>query len=299
MARRNKDSRTYWRDREIEHAKAMLREEAKIARELERLYRNTSDEIEKTVLQMLQRYSVRNEISMAELNQLLSYTDIRDFEEKAARYVREKNFSDVANSEMALYNLKMKNSRMELIDAHINLDLIALVDETDELLGATLVKFGQAELARQAGILGQAITLERAGVAYIARRKFLGDDFSDRLWKNKRLLHAELKERLAEAVMTGQGSTVAARKLRQTVNQSVYNAQRLMVTEHARVQSEMQMESYKQADIEQYEYITTENACKICGPMDGEIMDVRNGRPGATMPPIHPHCKCSTAPYVE
>lgn len=299
MARRPKQSREYWRDREIAHAKSMLRKEADFARELERLYRSTSDEIEKTVFSMLERYATKEGISMADVNKRLSATDIREYEGKAAQYVREKDLSARANAEMAIYNLRMKTSRLELIDAHVNLDLIALTDQTDRRIGEQLIRYGLDEVERQSGILGQALLLDRAGIGYIARQRFLDDDFSNRLWTNKRLLHAELKERLAEAITTGQGSKIASRKLRQTVQQSVYNAQRLMVTEHARVQSEVQKESYKQADISQYEYIATEGGCKICAPLDGERFNVSDAMPGSNMAPMHPHCRCSSAPFVE
>lgn len=297
MARKAKESREYWRDREILHAQSMLKKEEEFARQLEMLYRNTSNEIEKNVGFMLERYASKNGLTMADVQKRLDATDIRDYEAKAAQYVREKNLSARANEEMAIYNLKMRTSRLELIDAHVNLDLIALTDQVDKRIGAQLITIGSAELARQSGLLGEALWLDRKGLEYIARRKFLGEDFSERLWKNKELLHGELQKRLSEAVITGQGSRDAARKLRQTVEQSVYNSERLMVTESARVQSEIQRESYRMAEITIYEYIATERSCPICIPLDGQRFNVRDGVPGTNMSPMHPHCKCSTAPY--
>ena len=128
MARTSKDSRTYWREREIEHAKTMLKDDMKVVERMKELYRDTAREIEKEINTMLSNYANRNEISMAELRKLVNETDIRDFEAKAKRYVEEKNFSDQANQEMAIYNLKMRVSRLEMILRHIDLVLIALTD---------------------------------------------------------------------------------------------------------------------------------------------------------------------------
>ncbi|MFC3212719.1 minor capsid protein [Planomicrobium okeanokoites] len=299
MARKNKESREYWRDREIEHAKLMLKDDQEFSKTLAALYRSTSTEIENTVTGMLERYASKNGLSVADVRKRLTATDIRDYEAKAARYVKEKDFSPLANEEMAIYNLKMRTSRLDLINAHINLDLTALTDEVDKLVGERLIDAGQAETLRQAGILGATITIDRSGLEYIARRNFHGDDFSGHLWKNKRLLHGELKKRLAESITTGQSSKVAARKLRQTVEQNVSNSQRIMVTELARVQSEVQKESYKQADISMYEFIATEGGCKICAPLDGERFNVSDAMPGSNMAPMHPHCRCSSGPYYE
>lgn len=299
MARTSKQSREYWRDREIEHAKQRIKEEKEIIKKLAQLNNSASAEIEKNVSYMLERYAEKNELTMAEVQKRLTAFDIRDFEAKAAQYVREKDLSDRANREMAIYNLKMKSSRLDLINAHINLEASALTGEVEKVVANGLAELARSEAARQSGILGQAIILDAKGVEFIATRQFQGDDFSDRLWKNKQLLHSELQKRLNESIRTGQGAKDAARKLRKTVEQSKFNAERLMITESARVQSEVQKESFAQADIDQYEFIATEEACKVCTPLDGDIFNVADARPGKNMAPMHPFCKCSAAPYVE
>src|SRR5699024_6667648 len=144
-------------------------------------------------------------------------TDVRDFESKAARYVKERNFSKKANEEMKIYNLKMKVSRLEMIEAHIDLELIALTDEMDQLINDRLMEVGMDELKRQSGILGGSFEMDKHGVKYISSRKFHGDDFSSRLWKNKRILHDELEKRLTESIIRGQHPREAARKLRKRI----------------------------------------------------------------------------------
>src|SRR5690625_7129139 len=129
MARKSKKSRDYWRDREIEHAKSSLKDENKIKREMAALYRDTGREIEKEVNTMLSNYADKNGLTMADVKNEVNATDIRDYESKAKRYVKEKNFSKKANKEMARYNLKMKISRLELIMSHVDLELIALTED--------------------------------------------------------------------------------------------------------------------------------------------------------------------------
>lgn len=299
MARTSKDSRTYWREREIEHAKIMLKDDMKIVKRMKELYEDTAREIEKEVNNLLSNYATKNELSFEDVVKLVNDTDIRDFERKAAKYVRERNFSQRANQEMAIYNLKMRVSRLEMTLRHIDLELIAMTDGLEKLTLERLVDVGMKELKRQAGILGEQFVFDRTGVEYIARQQFHGEDFSDRLWRHKNELHAELEKRLTESITRGQHPREAARKLRQTVESTVFNSERLLITETARVQSEVQMESFKQMDIEEYEFIATEGSCNVCKPLDGEIFKVSEGMPGTNMPPMHPFCKCSTAAHVD
>src|SRR5690625_3702566 len=297
MARKN--SYRYWRDREIQHAKSQIKNEGKILKEIEKLYRDTSREIEKEINAQLSSYAGVEGISMSDVKKRVSQTDIRDYEDKAKKYVREKNFSKKANKEMRRYNLKMRISRLELIQSYIDLDLIAMADGVDAIIYDQLMDVGLNEVSRQGGILGETIRVFRKDIEYIAKRRFHNSDFSDKIWKNKRQLHSELKKRLAEQITRGQNPRVAARKLRDDVVSSVYNSERIMRTESARVQSEVQMESFKSIGFEQYEFITTEGACDICEPLDGKIFSVKDAMPGDNMSPMHPHCKCSTAAYMD
>src|SRR5690625_2164502 len=134
MARTNKNSRAYWRDREINHAKNVLKDDKKIVSKIASLYRNTAKEIEKEVNTMLSSYAAKESLSLADVKKKVNKTDIRDYESKAKRYVKEKNFSKRANDEMAIYNLKMKLSRFELMMHYIDLELVAMADETDKLV---------------------------------------------------------------------------------------------------------------------------------------------------------------------
>lgn len=288
MARTSKSSRAYWRTREVRHAKNVLKDDKKIVSEMTSLYRNTAKEIEKEVNTMLSSYAAKEGLSLADVKKKVNKTDIRDYESKAKRYVKEKNFSKRANDEMAIYNLKMKLSRFELMMHYIDLELIAMTDETDKLVYDRLLDVGLDEVERQAGILGETININKKDIEYIASRQFHNEDFSDRLWTNKRKLHDELEKRLSEQIIKGDNPRDAARKLRREIEQSVFNSERIMITESARVQSESQMMSFNDIGIEEYEFITTEGACDVCGPMDGQIFKVKDALPGDNMPPVHP-----------
>ena len=277
----------------------MLNNENEIVKEMQKRYRIAAREVEKEINTLLDNYASKNGLSLADVKREVSATDIRDYEDKARKYVKEKNFSPKANREMARYNLKMKISRLELLKSHIDLELIALADEMEREILEYLIEVGTGEAKRQAGILAESVSIGTAAVEQIAKRKFHDSDFSNRIWRNKKMLHRELKDRLTEQITKGQNPRKAARIMRETIEQSVYNTERIMRTESARVQTEVQMESFKKAGFEEYEFVTTEGACEICEPLDGKIFKVKDYQPGNTAPPRHPMCKCSIVSYAS
>src|SRR5699024_12354054 len=268
-------------------------------KEMKKRYRIAAKEVEKEINTQLDNYASKNGLSLADDKREVSATDIRDYEDKARKYVKEKNFSTKANREMARYNLKMKISRLELLQSHIDLELIALADEMYKDMMDDLMKVGNDEVRRQAGILAESISIGFTAVEQIAKRKFHDFDFSSRIWRNKALLHRELKDRLIEQITKGQNPRKAARIMRETIEQFVYNTERIMRTESARVQTEVQTESFKKAGFDKYEFITTEGACEICEPLDGKIFKVKDYQPGNNASPMHPHCRCSTAAHMD
>ena len=80
---------------------------------------------------------------------------------------------------------------------------------------------------------------------------------------------------------------------------ATYNSQRLMITEMTRVQTEVQRLSYKNAGIDEYEFIAEPSACDVCKPLDGKIFKLKDMQGGINAPSMHPNCRCSTAPYVD
>ena len=73
----------------------------------------------------------------------------------------------------------------------------------------------------------------------------------------------------------------------------------MLVTELARVQTDAQMKSFKKNGFGQYTFHALGNACDLCKELDGKHFDVKDGESGKNMPPMHPHCRCSTSAYMD
>lgn len=293
------DSQTYWRERETEQRKHNIRDETEYQKHVRKIYQNMIDEIEKEINGFYGKYARKEGITMAEAKKRAAKADIEALGRKAAKYVKEKNFSDQANVEMRLYNMTMKVNRLELLKAQIGLEMVAGFDELQKYYDEILTDRTISEFERQAGILGKTIQNNAKASNAIVNASFHNATFSDRIWMYQDMLKNELSSLLQTGLIQGQNPRQLATHLRKRFGVSQSNAERLMVTELARVQTEAQKQSFERNGFEEYTFLALGTACPICKALDEKHFKVKKMMPGTNAPPMHPRCRCSVAAYED
>jgi len=208
---------------------------------------------------------------------------------------------------MRLYNLTMKVNRLEMLKANIGLELIAGHSELEKFMGGILQGRTMDELQRQAGILGKTIKNNAAKAHAIVNGSFHNATFSDRIWQYQDLMRHDLGKTLQSALIQGKNPRAVAKELQKywygndprTGGGAVYCMERLMRTELARVQTEAQKQSFERNGFEEYEFIVNGGCCDICQGLSGKHFKVSKMMPGENAPPMHPHCRCSTAAWED
>ena len=135
----------------------------------------------------------------------------------------------------------------------------------------------------------------------IVNSSFHNATFSDRIWQHQDKLRNEMTNILTSALIGGRNPREFIPTLRKRFDVSARDAERLLRTEQAKVQIEAQKESYKDENIEEYEYIACglADCCDICRALDGKHFKVSKMVVGENAPPMHPNCHCSTGPYID
>lgn len=293
-------SSQYWRQREEQHIAKLIKDEKQMKKYIAERFQQSIDNINKEIEANWQRFAGKEGISLSEAKKISMEHDVKAFARKAKQYVKEKNFSKKANEELRLYNVTMRVNRLELLKSQIGLELLALSDDLDKYTADLLTKEGLAEAERQAGILGETIFDNyKKYVQSVVNGSFHSATFSERIWGNLEALKAELDRLLVRSITLGKNPRDIARELRNLFETSKYEAERLMRTESARIQTAIQEKSYQEYGIEEYEYIAEPTACKICLPLNGKIFKVKDMRSGQNASPMHANCRCSTAPRVD
>ena len=294
-------SKEYWQKRETEHAKKNKMSEQAYAEEIRKTYAYMADQIQKEIDGFYAKYATKEGISLAEAKRRVSKLDIEEYGRKAAKYVKEKDFSDQANEEMRLYNATMKINRLELLKANIGLEMVSGFDELQKYFDQTLTQQTIEEFRRQAGILGNSVQENGKMARAIVDASFHNATYSDRIWMYQDMLKAELDKLLKTGLIQGKNPRELAVHLQKRFGASREDAERLMVTELARVQTEAQKQSYIRNGFEEYTYVACGNAdvCERCQALDGKHFRVQDMMPGTNAPPMHPRCHCSTAAYED
>lgn len=293
------DSQAYWKNREAQQRKYNIQNEAEYQKHIQKIYQNMIDEIEKEINGFYGKYASKEGITMAGARKRASKLDMDAYSRKAAKYVKEKNFSSQANEEMRLYNMTMRVNRLELLKAQIGLEMVSGFDELQKYYDEVLTDRTISEFERQAGILGKTIQDNAKAANAIVNASFHNATFSDRIWMYQGMLKNELGSLLQTGLIQGQHPRKLATHLRKRFGVSQSNAELLMTTELARVQTEAQKQSFDRNGFEEYTFLALGTACPICRALDEKHFKVTKMLPGTNAPPMHPRCRCSTAAYMD
>lgn len=292
-------SESYWIKREREHIEKSIKDDKIIAKKLRQNYDSALNEITKEIDAFYSKYAAKEGISMSDAIKKVKQSDTKAFASKAKKYVEEKDFSDIANSRLRLYNLTMKVNRLEMLKADIGLELVAMSNDEEKIMRTALEKNVYDEFERQAGILSETVLDNQKTIQDIVNASFQNATFSERIWSNQDALKSELDKLLSRGMIQGKNPRVLARELRKAFDVSVKQSERLMRTEVARAQTASQERSFKEYGYEEYIYIAEMSACSICKPLDGKVFKVKDMMPSVNASPMHSNCLCSQAAYFD
>jgi SPP1 gp7 family putative phage head morphogenesis protein len=124
-----------------------------------------------------------------------------------------------------------------------------------------------------------------------------GKRWSDRIWMNTNKLQEALNEGLIECVLTGASPRQLRERLVSEFNVSWNNADMLVRTEIAHIQTQATQQRYEDMDVKEV-YVWAdedERRCEICGALHEKRYPI-----GGKMPvPAHPRCRCRILPVID
>lgn len=291
------------RRQELKHIEQSLKDDRKMKREMAKIYRNSAEDIQRQIDSEIMRFADKENVSMAKAKKIISKTDVEWYQDRAKRYSEQNNFSPKANKEMRRFNATMRTSRLELLQARINMDTVMLAWEEEQLTAKFITEEVIKEHIRQAGILGMTVP-SRSQLETLAKAVLLSDvsgaTFSDRIWANQDELRNNINQTIERALIRGEHPRKSAASIKRLVRDDYGKAKRaadrIAITEVARAQTIAGVEAFKKAEVDKMMWIAEPDACPICSGMDGKVFSIDTS--GLTIP-AHPFCRCSYAGYVE
>lgn len=303
----------YWEDRYRSEEKARELADKKVAYQLHGVYQQHINNIKLEIDSFWQRYADKEGITKLEAKQRADRLDMVNVEFKAKQLVERANllrqrgqkvtsedFTKAENDLMRLYNLKMKTSRLEVLQANIKLHQYDLALSEFEIIDKHLTESVRRENLFSAGVLNMTLgSFESSKISAdtIVCANFNNAMWSSRIWERQNALRDVVKKGVADTVLRGKGTNLLINQLRKEFDVSYGYARRLAVTESARVYSEAQKANYESNGVEWFEVMTELKACQICQPFNGKPAKVSELVPALNAPPFHPNCRCTTVPH--
>lgn len=288
----------YWRNREHKTIDKIEKNQEKFLKSISDEYDKALEDIEKEISRNFLKYSKDNLLTISELMKKADKFDVIKFNDKVKKYIQSGVF-DKSMNDLSLYNLKMRISRLEFMKAKIEFEVDKLTDQLKSEYEEQLRKETIEEYKRQSGILEPYINYSANTVAVIVNSSFFNANFSQRLWGNGESLKSIINTTVNRLILQGVHPDKMISELRKLFGVSYSEARRVLITESARVQGDVQLDSIEQAGFKSYIYIAERRACVICGSLNGKVFLVKDKEIGLNMYPMHPNCRCRIAPYED
>ena len=292
------ESFEYWRNREHKTIDKIEKNQEKFLKSISDEYDKALEDIEKEISRNFLKYSKDNLLTISELMKKSDKFDVIKFNDKVKKYI-ESGVFDKSMNDLSLYNLKMRVSRLEFMKAKIEFEIDKLTDRLKSEYEEQLRKETIEEYKRQSGILEPHINYGANTVSVIVNSSFYNASFSQRLWGNGESLKSVINTTVNRLILQGVHPDKMISELRKLFGVSYYEARRVLITESARVQGDVQLDSIEQAGFKSYVYIAERRACVICGSLNGKVFLVKDKEIGLNMYPMHPNCRCRIAPYED
>ncbi len=183
-------------------------------------------------------------------------------------------------------------------------------DETDSLSNRLTDQFQDTYMTtifntqiQQAKLTSEFARFNEDQIKYIVNQPWHKEDFSKRVWKN---YHEELPKQLVDVMLRGTFMGYSPQRITKMFQQRFesirrHQIHRLVITEMGHIAEQATSKAYEESGIEEYEYMATleSHTCEVCAHLDGEIFKMPEKKEGVNYPLIHPHCRCTTVPYIE
>lgn len=134
---------------------------------------------------------------------------------------------------------------------------------------------------------------DRRIVKKIIKDNWSGARFSDRIYKEKKLLKKTLKKELKNALLNGEDKEDIILRVSKKLDISINNAKRLIDTELSHVIAKSEIAQGKRKGHTQYKYVAIldDRTSDECRKLNGKVFDISEAEPGVNFPPRHVNCR--------
>lgn len=294
----------YWEMREARNMYKDMQLAEDCAKELSVIYSKAAIYTAKQIEGIFNRFASKHHLTRDEAINLLSEADSRNFEKLLEAYKNKTGAQKrevLAELEAPAYKNRMK--RLDDIDKSINRLINAVASKERDAIDKTMRKVYESsyhhavyEAARMSGLDLQTGPIDEGALETILKKKWSGQNYSERVWNNTQKVADALKEEFMIGVLTGKTEKEMTDSINEQFLSGRNKARRLVRTESSYIHNEAHFQAYKDYGIEEYRFVATLDlrTSQICRERDGSVYRVNDKKIGVNAPPMHPWCRSTT-----
>ena len=294
----------YWEMREARNMYKDMQLAEDCAKELSVIYSKAAIYTAKQIEGIFNRFASKHHLTRDEAINLLSEANSRDFEKLLEAYKNKTGAQKreaLAELEAPAYKNRMK--RLDDIDKSINRLINAVASKERDAIDKTMRKVYESsyhhavyEAARMSGLDLQTGPIDEGALETILKKKWSGQNYSERVWNNTQKVADALKEELMIGALTGKTEKEMTDSINEQFLSGRNRARRLVRTESSYIHNEAHFQAYKDYGIEEYRFVATLDlrTSQICRERDGSVYRVNDKKIGVNAPPMHPWCRSTT-----
>lgn len=294
----------YWEMREARNMYKDMQLAEDCAKELSVIYSKAAIYTAKQIEGIFNRFASKHHLTRDEAINLLSEADSKDFEKLLEAYKNKTGAQKrevLAELEAPAYKNRMK--RLDDIDKSINRLINAVASKERDAIDKTMRKVYESsyhhavyEAARMSGLDLQTGPIDEGALETILKKKWSGQNYSERVWNNTQKVADALKEEFMIGALTGKTEKEMTDSINEQFLSGRNKARRLVRTESSYIHNEAHFQAYKDYGIEEYRFVATLDlrTSQICRERDGSVYRVNDKKIGVNAPPMHPWCRSTT-----
>lgn len=294
----------YWEMREARNMYKDMQLAENCAKELSVIYSKAAIYTTKQIEGIFNRFASKHHLTRDEAINLLSEADSKDFEKLLEAYKNKTGAQKrevLAELEAPAYKNRMK--RLDDIDKSINRLINAVASKERDAIDKTMRKVYESsyhhavyEAARMSGLDLQTGPIDEGALETILKKKWSGQNYSERVWNNTQKVADALKEEFMIGALTGKTEKEMTDSIHEQFLSGRNKARRLVRTESSYIHNEAHFQAYKDYGIEEYRFVATLDlrTSQICRERDGSVYRVNDKKIGVNAPPMHPWCRSTT-----
>lgn len=301
----------YWQKRSEQVAQRQFDKADAFELDQRKEYAKAMKSIQRDIEVFYQRYSINNEVTMAEARKQLTKGELKEFKMTLEEFTEKARNNVDGKWTQQLNNVyyKTRVTRLEALQTQINQQVEVLAgsrqDSTEKLLGDVYTDtYYRTIYGVQSGI-GVGVpfaAIEQAGLIAVLGSSLDGRNWSRRIWDDRTKLKQELQTRLSQSFIRGDSIDRIVKDMMGRFEVSRSAAERLVQTESAFFAGQATADGYKQSGIiQQYKVLATldNRTSSICRDMDGKVFKLPEMEVNVNYPPFHPRCRTTTVAYFD